>query len=105
MPVGVSEMSYAMSRVVTASRAKPLPMKSVARRRVEVGQGLVAGKTRENERKAVGINDAVANATRPQTSVWIPLSTPPIPSTHPAMHTVSAAKRQLVLLSRRANHI
>src|SRR5438445_12043892 len=105
MPVGVSEMSYAMSRVVTASRAKLLPTRSVARRRAEVGQGLVAGKSRENARKAVGINDAVANATRRQTSVWIPLSTPPIPSTHPAMHTVSAANRHLVLLSRLANRI
>ena len=98
-------MSYAIKRVNTDSVANSVAVTTVARRNVDVGQGLVTGKTREKARKAAGISDAVANATRPQASVWTPLSTPPMPSTHPAMQSVSPAKRRFVLLSRAASQI
>jgi len=69
MPLSVTEMSYAMSRVVAERTAKTLPRMKATQRKVVVGHLLVAGKTREKARNATGINDAVTKATRPQTSV------------------------------------
>src|SRR6266436_1779980 len=89
MSVAVCEMSYAMSRVVADRTARKLPTVKVIHRKLVVGHLLVAGKTREKERKATGIMEAAAKVTRPQTSVTMPLSTPPIPRTHPAVDRVS----------------
>jgi len=69
MPVSATEMSYAISRVVVDSTARRLPIVKAIQRKAVDGHLLVAGKTRENARKATGIREAAAKATRPQTSV------------------------------------
>src|ERR1700741_2158947 len=102
MPVVVSEMSYAIRRVVADSAAKTAPTPTAVQRNDVGGHELVAGKTRENARKAAGMMHAATNVTRPQASVWIPVSTPPIPSTQTATESVCIAKRQFILLSGRA---
>jgi len=96
IPVSVCEMSYAMSRVVRDSTAKTVPTTKAIRRTVVVGHLLVAGKTRENARKATGITQAAAKVTRPHISVRTPLSTPPMPRTHAAIDRVSMAKRRFI---------
>ena len=59
-------------------------------------------KNGENARNVAGIIEALAKVTRPQNSVLVPVSTPPIPRTQPAIADVRTANHRLTELSARA---
>src|SRR5206468_12600596 len=94
--------TYPIRRVVADSTGSTPPIVKVIQRMVVDGHLLVAGKTREKARKATGIMQAAVKVTRPHISVRMPLSTPPIPRTQPAIDRVSIANRRFILLPRRA---
>src|SRR5439155_5628411 len=105
MPTAVSEMSEAISRVTIERVASTMPRESVIVKNLELGHALVAGNTREKARKVAGIMQALAKVRRPQNSVYDPLSTPPMPSTQPAIVKVRIANHPFRTGGTRPPHI
>ena len=95
-------MSWAMSLVVIDSVARVVPAISILERRLGGGHRSRAGNTAEKARRVAGIMQALAKVMRPHNSVLVPVSTPPIPKTHPAVANVRRANQRLTELAARA---
>jgi hypothetical protein len=90
---------------VVSERAAINPANASTQRSSKVdGQLLLLGYTCTNERKLAGIRAELANATRAQTSRFVPLCNPAIPSTHVATKRVNAANQRLMALAGRASN-
>jgi hypothetical protein len=88
-------MSWAMSLVVSDNVARVVPTINMIERTLAGGHRSGAGNTAEKARRTAGIMQALANVTRPHSSVLVLLSTPEIPRTQPAVANVRRANQRL----------
>ena len=96
MPAAVSVIPYATHGVTSDAVASPSPTDHAARNNLRRGHSDGVGNARENARNDGGMRLALANVSRPHASVFDPVPTPAIPSTHPLIVSVKMENQRFV---------